>query len=127
MIRHTMPPPLVFIIGVLCVLFSASSGMGSPPQSSQGAQATPEGLTATVHARDTKARTLDVITGVGHALRLMRVQVRPECQITVAGAAAQLRDLKAGKIVRIRYRQTPRGMMAEKIEILEVEAIEGKR
>ena len=118
MTRHTTLLPLVCMLGVLSVLVSASGAVGSPPQSAQG---TPEGLTATVRALDTRAQTLDVITGVGHALRLMRVQVGPGCEIRVAGAAAQLRDLKPGNIVRIQYRKTPSAMMAERIETVEEE------
>ena len=118
MTRHTILLPLVCMLGMLSVLVSASGAMGSPSQSAQG---TPEVLTATVRALDTRAQTLEVITGVGHALRLMRFQVSPRCEIRVAGAAAQLRDLKAGNIVRIQYRQTPSAMMAERIESVEVE------
>lgn len=124
MTRPTRLLPLVCLLGVL---ISVSAAVASPPQTSAGSQPPAEDVTATVRALDTKAYTLDVLTGVGHAVRLLRVRVAPECQIKVAGAAAKLGDLKAGSIVRMQYRKTPAGMLAEKIETVAVEAVAVKR
>lgn len=118
---------LVSTLGMLCMLVAAPGALASLPQTPQEIQATPEGLTATVHSVDAKANTLDVITGVGHALRLVRVQVGPQCQIRVAGTLAKLDDVKAGSIVRIQYRKTPGGMLADKIETVAGEEMEDKR
>lgn len=118
---------LFSVFGVLNVLVSLSGAIAAPPQTSRGAQTTSESFTATVRALDAEAYTLDVITGVGHAFRLLRVQVSPTCQVRVAGAAAKLGDLKVGAICRIQYRKTPEGLLAEKIEKVDVAATGSKR
>ena len=127
MARSATLLPLIWTLGVLSMPVSPCSATGAPAQTSQGAQATPEVLTVTVRALDTNARTLDVTTGVGHSLRLKKVQVGPTCQIRSSGAPAQLGDLKASKIVRIQYRKTPAGMLAEQIEIIQVESTKDNR
>jgi hypothetical protein len=75
---------------------------------------------------DTKARTLEVMTGVGHALRLERMKVDPACEISHAGKKAALRDLKRGQVIRIQYRTTPEGKMAQAIETVEIPGGGGK-
>lgn len=128
MTRHTLLALLVGLPVALAVLVSGVSGaVGALPQTSQDAQTALESMTVTVYMVDTNARTLDVITGIGHALRLLKVQVDPQCEIRVAGAGAHLGDLKAGHIVRIQYRKLSRGSVAEKIDTVAPEATEGKR
>ncbi len=101
---------------MMCLLVGASSAALPPSQTSQAPSVEAPSLTATVGAVDTKTRTLEMITGVGHALRLVRMQVEPTCHITVAGTAGQLADLKRGNIVRIQYRKTAERNLAEYIE-----------
>lgn len=90
-------------------------------------------MTGTVRAVDTKARTLDVITGVGHAVRLVRMRVAPACKIEVAGAAAPLGSVKPGHVVRIEYLaapagpKTPSGVEAQAIATLPVDGMGGTR
>ena len=102
--------------GMMCLLVGASSAAVRPSQSSQAPSAETPSLKATVGAVDTKARTLEMITGVGHALRLVRMQVEPTCHILVARAPAQLGDLKRGNIILIQYRRTAERNLAEHIE-----------
>jgi hypothetical protein len=73
-------------------------------------------VTGTVRTVDLTARTLEVITGVGHALRLVQMQVSPEGRISVEGATGQLGDLRRGDVIRVEYRETPQGNVAERIE-----------
>lgn len=102
-----------------------SPGQSEPKDHGKGFEAA--GLTATVRAVDAKAGTLDVITGVGLALRMMRIWVDPASQIKVKGAAAQLADLKPGDIVRIGYRKTADRNIAEMIETLPQDKTGSKR
>ncbi len=102
--------------GVICFFVGASRAAQPPSQTSQAPSAEAQSLTATVGAVDTKARTLEMITGVGHALWVVRMQVEPTCHITVAGTAGQLGDLKRGNIVRIQYRKAAERNLAEYIE-----------
>jgi len=75
-------------------------------------------VTGTVKVVDQSTRALEVITGIGHALRLVRMQVSPESQITVAGAAGRLDDVKRGDIVHVEYRETAQANVAERIEVV---------
>jgi hypothetical protein len=104
---------LLLTLAVLALAFGArSSPPTSAPTALQTAGADPAYLNCTVRAVDMKARTLEVITGVGYALRLYRMYVAPACEITVSGSAAELNDLKPGTIVRVRYQPEPAGPKA---------------
>lgn len=83
--------------------------------------------TGTIKAIDVEERTVDVIAGVGHALRLVRMPVSPDCYVGVAGAAARrFDDLRRGDVIRVDYREAPQGPVAERIEIIR-EASQGGR
>jgi hypothetical protein len=67
---------------------------------------------------DLRAGTMDVITGVSFALRLVAFRVHDDTEVMVRGERAALTDLAAGKVVRIEYRRTPQGNVADRIEEL---------
>ena len=69
----------------------------------------PAYLNCTIRSVDAKTRTVEVITGVGYALRQYRMAVAPACEITVGGSAADLGNIKPGTIVRVRYQPVPAG------------------
>ena len=75
-------------------------------------------LTATVRGVDGGANTFEVVTGVGHALRVYSMKVGPSCEIKVGGGSATLGQLERGQLVRVRYRRTDRDKVAEAIETL---------
>jgi hypothetical protein len=94
---------------------------GAALVSSYSVQAPPaaaDSLTATVAAVDNGAQILEVITGVGHALAVVRLEVPPACRIMVAGTTRQLGDLRRGDIVDIRYRRIGRRNVADSIETI---------
>ena len=76
---------------------------------------------------NTKDRALEVTTGVGFACRLVRVRVPKGCVIRVKGAPGTFADLKPGDVVRTQYRQNGERNIAETVEVLELEGVEGKR
>ena len=102
-----------YLLVLLVAVFSVAP---SPVHTSQAQSVAVNSLTATITAVDTESRSLDVITGVGHALRSIRIHLDPTCRIMVAGAAGQLRDLERGDVVRIEYRKATQGNMASTIE-----------
>ena len=111
-----------------CLLLGAAPySVASLPGSSSPAPEAMESRTATVRAVDVKARTLAVLTGVGHAVRLLRIPLSPECQIKVAGTAAELKDLKPGDIVRMTYRKSEDRSVAVRIETVPVQEAGEKR
>ena len=92
----------------------------SPPPASSLAR--PLSLTATVRSVDASTRTIRVITGVGHALRIQQIQVPEGVPIRARGAAAGLSECKPRQIVRVECRSTSSGIVASEIEVLEAAA-----
>lgn len=115
--RSSIWSGLLLTLAVLALAFGARSSpptstTTSTPTAAPTAGAEPAYLNCTVRAVDLKARTLEVITGVGYALRLYRMNVAPACEITVGGLAAELNGIKPGTIVRVRYQPEPAGPKA---------------
>ena len=81
-------------------------------------------IVATVKAVDLEGRVLWVITGTGHALRLLEFRVPPECRIERSGASARLADLEPGQIVEVRHRKE-RHRQGEAYEAVSIEARHG--
>jgi hypothetical protein len=73
----------------------------------------------TVHAVNARAGSLDLITGVGMALRLVHLRTSPTTLLAGSGAALHLADLKPGDLVRADCRRTDAGPVASRIEKLE--------
>jgi hypothetical protein len=81
-----------------------------------GGTAAADSLKATIHKSDAEARRVDVIRGVGHALRVESFEVGPACEIKVEGASAPLRALQPGQIVELRFSRFDGRNVAEVIE-----------
>jgi hypothetical protein len=113
----------MLLVSVLAGIYvhGAVGVTASLAHASQAAFAVPESLTATVHAVDRKAQRLALLTGVGHAVRVIEVDVDPRSQIKVRGFSASLVDLTPGQMIRVRYRQITGRKVAEMIETLDAE------
>lgn len=125
---------LLLALAALLLSFGARSSPPTPaPPSAPAATGEPASLNCTVRSVDLKARTVDVITGVGYALRQYRMKLAPACEISVAGAAADLDSLKPGGIVRVRYQpvpatpKVPAHLMAVAIEVVHPNEMGGAR
>jgi hypothetical protein len=70
----------------------------------------------TVHAVAPRQSSLEIITGVGFALRLVQVRAVAATRIESAGVTLPLADLKPGDVVRADCRRTPLGLVADRIE-----------
>ena len=75
-------------------------------------------LTGTCKAYDYSARTLDVVAGVSFALREVTFRLHDNTEITAGGRKAQLADLQANTVLRIEYRVTPQGNLADRITVV---------
>jgi len=82
--------------------------MASAPAAGAAGDSATVSMGCTVRSVDVKARTVEVITGVGYALRLYRMKVAPTCDIQVGGTAGP-NGPKPGTIVRIRFAKAPAG------------------
>ena len=73
----------------------------------------------TVRVVNARTGTLELITGVGMSLRVVRISTTPTTRLAAAGAAPRLADLKAGDVVRAECRRTATGLVADRVEKLE--------
>jgi hypothetical protein len=78
----------------------------------------PNILTGTCRDYDVNARTMDVVTGVSFALRLITFKIHENTEIRIRGQRAELADLRANIVVRVEYRITPQGNLADKITVV---------
>ncbi len=116
------PLPSAFALTLTLLSFlacgSATSRETSPPAPARRIDSTPNVLTATCRSMDLRAGTMDVITGVSFALRLVAFRVHEATEVVIRGQPAALTDLESGRVVRIEYRRTPQGNVADRIEEL---------
>lgn len=61
-------------------------------------------LIATVRRVDPQMRTCTVVTGVGHALRVVSIVIEADTRVSREGTEIAVAELKPGTIVRITYR-----------------------
>lgn len=85
-----------------------------------------ERLTATVRAFDARAGTLDLVTGVGMALRVRRIQMPAQLKVKVDGAESPASVLTPGCIVRAECRHAAGATVAYKVELVQA-APRGRR
>src|SRR5947199_2080369 len=64
-----------------------------------------------------KARAVDIITGVGEALRLVQMRTQAATAVFGEGAAIRLGDLQPGDVVRADCRMTATGLVVDRIEL----------
>ena len=96
------------------------------PAASQATAAELERLTATVRAFDPRAGTLDLVTGVGMALRVRRVHLPAQMKVKVDGAESPASVLTPGCIVRAECRHAAGATVAYKVELVQA-APRGRR
>jgi hypothetical protein len=108
---------------ILCFsVFLSSTARTAPP--SPAATATPSAplpsatLTATVQSIDAQARTLAVVTGVGYALRVVKLSWKVTPTVKAAAAGAGMTQVKPGDLVRVEYAKSPEGNVVRTIELL---------
>ena len=90
-------------------------GFAQSPAPVPGASTT---LTATVTAVDAAARTVEVVTGVGPALRAVKLGCGGVTEVKTAGGKMPLAQLKQGDLVRVEYAKGAEGNTARTIEAL---------
>ena len=72
----------------------------------------------TVQAVQPKTASLDLVTGMGFALRLVHIRTLPTTQVASAGATLSFAGIKPGDIVRAECHITDAGPVADRIEKL---------
>jgi len=123
--------PLVARRTLAVVLFFVLAGLapaGHPSTADQGVETMR--IVATVRAVDTRTGVIEVLTGVGHAVRVLRLQVADDVKMTVPWAAVHLSSFIPGTHARIEYIAAPttttRGTVVS-IEAMDVERTRGTK
>ena len=117
-----VPPGLARVRAIVLLMVAALitfKALGAAPASDSTPAASPERLTATVNAVDSRAGTIDLLTGVGHALRIVRIHVPRRLEMRDVHGAAPLSGLTPGSIVYVEYQRTRDGMVASTVELRE--------
>jgi hypothetical protein len=111
--------PSAFVSTLVLLSFLACGGARQEPSVPGPAgpvNSTSNVLTATCRSMNYAGGTMDVITGLSFALRVVTFQVDEDTEVVVRGERGGLADLAPGKVVRIQYRKTPQGNQADRIE-----------
>jgi hypothetical protein len=102
------------------VLTSALHGSPSAAdKSSAPGIARNEQLTGTVIAVDAKARTFDLLTGVGYALRVRRIQMPAQADVGIRRTEVPFSRITPGSIVRVDCRTVGAVATASRTELIQ--------
>ena len=102
-------------ITALCGLSSAAAG-AQPASPSAPARLQ---VTGTVCRIDPGAGTFDLLTGVGHAIRIHRVHFASDMKVKGRGAQAGISALVPGVVCRVECQQATAGPTASSVDVLE--------
>lgn len=117
MSRRVIPPAVASTLILLSFLACGGARQeASVPGPARPGNSTSSVLTATCRSMNYERGTMDVITGLSFALRVVTFQVDEDTEVMVRGERGDLADLAPGKVVRIQYRKTPQGNQADRIE-----------
>ena len=83
------------------MLGSANAGFAQPKPPASGAGTV--ALTATVRSVDARVRTVEVVTGVGSVLRVVKLACGERVEVKGVGVVVPLAQLKLGDFVRVEY------------------------
>jgi hypothetical protein len=103
------------VIRLALLSYLVFSGAFRPAGAQQAAHDSLRGAVRTVNVR---GRAVEVTTGVGHAVRVVRLQIAPDTRLSAGGSALPLAQLQPGDIVRVSYGARPSGYVAYTIERL---------
>ena len=115
MLRRSTLPEFASTLALLWLL--ACGGSYQPP-AVPAPDSAANVLTGTCKAYDYAARTLEVVAGVSFALREVTFKLHENTEITVQGRRARLADLQANTVLRIEYRVTSEGNLADRITLV---------
>jgi hypothetical protein len=109
----TNRPRNAFATAALVLGWTATS-VAQPPAPA----ASPATVTATVRAVAKEARELELVTGVGYALRTVKLRLPETAEVRTATGLAARDQLKAGDVVRVEYVKRADGDTVTKVTIV---------
>jgi hypothetical protein len=103
-----------------CVAAGVVSSTAASAQPAPAPAAAPyQVVTGTICRVDARAGTYDLVTGVGHALRIHRFRLAAGVAVSGRGAQGGVAALIPGAICRLECRTEPVVTVASKVEVLE--------
>jgi hypothetical protein len=119
MSRSLTPRAFSSTLAVLALLACGGSPQGAAVPAPAGPTSPARNvLTGTCKDYDLGASTMDVIAGVSFALREITFKIHENTEITIRNRRAGLSDMRSGMVLRIEYRETSQGNLADKIELV---------
>ena len=113
-----LPLCAALVIAILLVQPSPALPWGAPASTSS---ASPEGagetLVATVCSCDPEAKTINLLTGCGHALWMVKISLGSEAKLAQKGKAVRLSEIKPGTIVRVQFQRSKEINLAHSVEV----------
>ena len=110
--------PLLLLSLAMFLPGGATSAAPPSPAATPAAAGPSVTLTATVQSIDAQARTLQVVTGVGYALRVVKISWKEAPTVKAAAAGTGMAQLKPGDLVRVEYAKASEGNVVKTIELL---------
>src|SRR2546422_5014954 len=107
------------VFAITGVLASSLAGVAQHAAPQPAAPYTYQGI---VHSVQAKTGTLELITGVGHALRLVQMHVPTGLRVAspaAGGASLGVRGVKPGDVVRVVCHRAGGSLVADRVEKLE--------
>lgn len=105
----------ILLVSLLLALGSVADDFAAAQHPASTVQDT---LVGAVRSVDYQTNTVEVLTGVGFAIRVERVHVEPPMRVTIEGESRPLADLRRGQVVRVAYRETDDGKVATSVEVV---------
>jgi len=100
---------------VACALFSAAASAQPAPGSTGGQR---ESITGTISRIDSRAGTFDLLTAVGHSVRVRRVRYPAGLKVMAQRVEAGMSALVPGTVCRVECEIAASGATATGVEVL---------
>jgi hypothetical protein len=118
--RRPLLLPLILIASIpLSSPARTDSWATSIPPSARASQGKTAIIVARVRSLDLQTARIDFLTGCGHSLSLVRIEVTAETKIARGGAAIGLPDLAPGMVLRVEFARNGEGNRAAAVEVVE--------
>jgi hypothetical protein len=102
-------------MAIACALTSAAANAQPAPGSAGGPR---ESITGTISRIDSRAGTFDLLTGVGHSVRVRRVRYPADLKVMARRAQAGVTALVPGAVCRVECQVAASGATATGVEVL---------
>jgi hypothetical protein len=116
MIRRNTLPAFASTLALLAIFACGGPYRAAPVV--PGPDSGPNVVTGTCRDYDYATRSLDLVAGVSFALRMITFKLHENTEITVGRRRAELSELQANTVLRVEYRVTPQGNLADKITVV---------